>query len=34
MRVISWGIYDIEGGKFKRIRTARYSMINDWQYEN
>jgi len=33
MRIISWGIYDIEDGKFKRIRTARYRMINDWQFE-
>lgn len=33
MRIISWGIYDIEDGKFKRIRTARYKMINDWQFE-
>jgi len=33
MRIISWGIYDIEDGKFKRIRTARYRMINDWQME-
>lgn len=33
LRVVSWGIYDIEDGKFKRIRTARYRMINDWQYE-
>ena len=33
LRVVSWGIYDIEDGKFKRIRTARYKMINDWQYE-
>jgi len=33
MRIISWGIYDIEDGKFKRIRTARYRMINDWQFD-
>lgn len=33
LRIVSWGIYDIEDGKFKRIRTARYRMINDWQYE-
>jgi len=33
MRVVSWGIYDIEDGKFKRIRTARYKIINDWEYE-
>lgn len=33
LRVVSWGIYDIEDGKFKRIRTARYKIINDWQYE-
>jgi len=33
MRIISWGFYDIEEGKFKRIRTARYRMVNDWQME-
>ena len=33
MRIISWGIYDIEDGKFRRIRTARYRMINDWRFE-
>lgn len=33
MRIVSWGFYDIEDGKFKRIRTARYQMINDWQFE-
>ena len=33
MRIISWGFYDIEDGKFKRIRTARYRMVNDWQME-
>ena len=33
MRIVSWGIYDIEDGKFKRIRTARYKMVNDWRFE-
>ena len=33
LRIVSWGIYDIEDGKFKRIRTARYKMVNDWQFE-
>jgi len=33
MRIVSWGIYEIEDGKFKRIRTARYKMVNDWQFE-
>lgn len=33
MRIVSWGIYEIEDGKFKRIRTARYRMVNDWQME-
>lgn len=33
LRIVSWGIYDIEDGKFKRIRTARYKLINDWQME-
>jgi len=33
MRIVSWGFYDIEDGRFKPIRTARYQMINDWQFE-
>ncbi len=33
LRIISWGIYDIEDGKFKKIRTARYKLVNDWQFE-
>lgn len=33
LRIVSWGIYDIEDGKFKKIRTARYRIINDWQFE-
>ncbi len=33
LRIVSWGIYDIKDGKFKRIRTARYQMVNNWQFE-
>jgi hypothetical protein len=33
MRIVSWGFYEIEDGKFKRIRTARYQMVNNWQFE-
>lgn len=33
MRIVSWGMYDIEDGKFKHIRTARYRMVNDWRFE-
>jgi hypothetical protein len=33
LRIVSWGIYDIEDGKFKTIRTARYKLVNDWQFE-
>lgn len=33
LRIVSWGIYEIEDGKFKRIRTARYKIIHDWEFE-
>lgn len=33
MRIISFGLYQVEDGKFKYIKAARYKMINDWQME-
>ena len=32
-RVITFGLYEVESGRFTRIRTARYKMVNDWQLE-
>lgn len=34
MRIISFGFYQVEDRKFKRVKSARYKMINDWQFEN
>lgn len=34
MRIISFGFYQVEDRKFKHIKTARYKMIHDWQFEN
>ena len=33
MRTVSFGMYWVEGGKFKTIKTARYRQINDWKME-
>lgn len=33
LRIISFGMYVVEDGKFKTIKAARYKMINDWQME-
>lgn len=33
MRTISFGIYWVQDGKFKTIKTARYRQINDWKME-
>ena len=32
-RIISFGIYWVEEGKFKQIKAARYQLVNDWQME-
>ena len=33
MRTISFGIYWVDDGKFRQIRTARYQQLNDWRME-
>jgi hypothetical protein len=33
LRVISFGLYWIDGGKFRHIKAARYKLVNDWQME-
>ena len=32
-RVVSFGLYWIENGQFRRIKAARYKLINDWRME-
>lgn len=32
-RIISFGIYWVEDGKFRQIKAARYQLVNDWQME-
>ena len=33
MRTISFGMYWVEGGKFRTIKTARYRQVHDWKME-
>lgn len=33
MRVISFGLYWMEDGKFRRIKAARYKLVNEWKLE-
>jgi hypothetical protein len=32
-RVVSFGLYWVEDGKFRQIKAARYKLINDWRME-
>jgi hypothetical protein len=32
-RVVSFGLYWVDSGLFRRIKTARYKLINDWTME-
>jgi hypothetical protein len=32
-RVISLGMYQVENGKFRHIKAARYKLINEWRME-
>jgi SnoaL-like domain len=32
-RVVSFGLYWVENGQFRRIKAARYKLINDWTLE-
>jgi hypothetical protein len=33
LRIVSFGLYWVEDGRFRRIKSARYRQINDWQME-
>jgi hypothetical protein len=32
-RVVSFGLYWVEDGRFRHIKAARYKLVNDWQME-
>jgi hypothetical protein len=32
-RVVSFGLYWVDNGLFRRIKAARYKLINDWKME-
>ena len=32
-RIISLGMYQVENGKFRHIKAARYKLINEWRME-
>lgn len=32
-RVVSFGIYWVDNGLFRRIKAARYKLVNDWKME-
>ena len=34
MEVISFGFYQVQDRKFRRVKAARYKMIKDWHLEN
>ena len=33
MRIISWGHYTLTDGKFTTIKSTRYKVVHDWQFE-
>lgn len=33
LRIVSWGMYEVEDNMFRHIRAVRSEMINDWQME-
>jgi len=33
MRTVSFGLYEVQDRKFRRIRAARYKQIHDWRME-
>lgn len=33
LRVVSFGMYWVDNGKFTKIKAARYKLVNDWQME-
>jgi hypothetical protein len=32
-RIISFGLYWVQDGRFKQIKAARYKLVNDWRME-
>ena len=32
-RIISFGMYWVDNGKFRQIKSARYKLVNDWRME-
>ena len=32
-RIISFGMYWVEDGKFRQIKSSRYKLVNDWRME-
>jgi len=32
-RIISFGLYWVEDGRFRQIKAARYKLVNDWKME-
>lgn len=34
MRIITFGFYKVQDRRFIGIKTARYKLIHDWQFEN
>jgi len=33
LRVVSFGLYWVQDGRFSRIKAARYKLVNDWRLE-
>lgn len=33
LRIVSFALYWVDGGKFRRIKSARQKLVNDWQME-
>lgn len=33
-RVVSFGMYWVQDGRFTQIKTARYKLVNDWRMES
>ena len=34
LRVVTFGMYWMDKGRFRRIKAARYRLVNDWQMED
>jgi hypothetical protein len=30
---VSFGLYWVDNGQFRRIKAARYKLVNDWKME-